>query len=77
VPGTPAPFIFSADSYGLRDRQLANILDNMISDHRLPVTVANGGPERSLVSRLFADFVESEVLPRVEKETGVQTDQEP
>ena len=48
VPGRPAPFIFAADSYGLRDRQLANILDNMIADRRLPVMVAvmvaNGGP---------------------------------
>ena len=35
VPGRPAPFIFAADSYGLRDRQLANILDNMIADRRL------------------------------------------
>jgi hypothetical protein len=52
VPGRPAPFIFAADSYGLRDRQLANILDNMIADRRLPVMVAvmvaNGGPQRSL-----------------------------
>ena len=85
VPGKEAPFIFSADSYGLRDRQLANILDHMISDHRLPVMVAvmvaNGGPERSLeydtVSPLFADFVESEVLPRVEKETGVKLTKNP
>jgi len=77
VPGTEAPFIFAADSYGLRDRQMANILDNMIAERRLPVMVAvmvaNGGPERSLeydtVSPLFANFVETEVLPRVEKET--------
>src|SRR5689334_22093382 len=78
VPGRPAPFIFSADSYGLRDRQLANILDSMIADRRLPVMVAvmaaNGGPERSheydTVSPVFADFVETEIVPRVEKETG-------
>ncbi len=84
-PGTPAPFIFSADSYGLRDRQLANILDNMINDHRLPVMVAvmvaNGGAERSLeydtVSPVFADFVETEVLPRVEQETGVTLTKDP
>jgi hypothetical protein len=51
VPGRPAPFIFAADSYGLRDRQLANILDNMIADRRLPVMVAvmvANRPERSL-----------------------------
>lgn len=86
VPGRPAPFIFSADSYGLRDRQLANILDNMIADRRLPVMVAvmaaNGpGQERSLeydtVSPVFADFVETEILPRVEKETGVTLTRDP
>jgi enterochelin esterase-like enzyme len=86
VAGKPAPFIFSADSYGERDRQLANILDNMIADRRLPVMVAvmvaNGpGQERSLeydtVSPVFADFVETEILPRVEKETGVTLTKDP
>ncbi len=85
VPGKTAPFILSADSYGLRDRQLANILDNMIADRRLPVMVAvmvaNGGPERSLeydtVSPVFADFVETEILPRVEQETGVKLTADP
>ena len=52
VPGRPAPFIFSADSYGLQNRQMANILDNMIADRRLPVMVAvmvaNGGPSAAL-----------------------------
>ncbi|MFM2126414.1 MAG: hypothetical protein RL328_2865, partial [Acidobacteriota bacterium] len=85
VPGTPAPFIFSADSYGLQNRQLANILDNMIAARRLPamvaVMVANGGAERSLeydtVTSTFADFVETEVLPRVQKETGVTLTKDP
>ena len=85
VPGRAAPFIFSADSYGLRDRELANILDNMIADRRLPVMVAvmvaNGGPQRSFeydtVSPVFADFVETEILPQVEKETGVQLTKDP
>jgi iron(III)-enterobactin esterase len=85
VAGTAAPFIFSADSYGLRDRQMANILDNMIADRRLPVMVAvmvaNGGAERSLeydtVSPVFADFVESEILPRVEKEAGIKLTKDP
>jgi enterochelin esterase-like enzyme len=45
------------------------------------VMVANGGPGRSLeydtVSPVFADFVESEILPRVEKETGVTLTKDP
>ena len=58
----------------------------MIADRRLPVMVAvmvaNGpGPERSLeydtVSPVFADFVETEILPRVEKETGVTLTKDP
>ena len=44
VPGRPAPFIFSADSYGLQNRQLANILDNMIADRRLPSSVRESNP---------------------------------
>jgi enterochelin esterase family protein len=57
----------------------------MIADRRLPVMVAvmvaNGGQERSLeydtVSAVFADFVETEILPRVEKETGVTLTKDP
>jgi enterochelin esterase-like enzyme len=58
----------------------------MIADRRLPVMaavmVANGpGPERSLeydtVSPVFADFVETEILPRVEKETGITLTKDP
>ncbi len=37
VPGTPVPFIVSADAYRT---ELPTILDNMIADHRLPVMVA-------------------------------------
>jgi enterochelin esterase family protein len=83
--GTPAPFIVSCDAYGLNRRQLPNILDNMIADHRLPVMaavmIANGGSERSYeydtVSAKYAEFVESEVLPRVEKEAGVKLTKDP
>ncbi len=85
VAGSAAPFIYSADSYGLKDRQMANILDNMIADRRLPVMVAvmvaNGGPGRSLeydtVSPFYADFVEAEILPRVEKEAGIKLTKDP
>jgi iron(III)-enterobactin esterase len=83
VPGTPAPFIVSADAYGMH-YSLPTILDNMIADHRLPVMVAvmiqNGGAERSMeydtVSVKYADFVEAEVLPRVEKEANVKLTKE-
>ncbi len=84
VPGTPAPFIVSADAYGMH-YELPTILDNMIADHRLPamvaVMIANGGSERSMeydtVSVKYADFVEAEVLPRVEKEANVKLTKDP
>jgi enterochelin esterase-like enzyme len=90
VAGKPAPVIVSADAYGARDNQLPNILDNMIADHRLPtmiaVMIANGGgdgpgSERGLeydtVSGKFAEFVEAEVLPMVEKNYGVTISKDP
>jgi len=86
VPGTPAPFIVSCDSYGLARNQLPNVLNNMIADHRLPVMlavmIANvPNPERSLeydtVSSKYTEFVEAEVLPRVEKEAGVKLTKDP
>lgn len=84
VPGTAAPFIVSADAYGMH-YELPTILDNMIADRRLPVMVAvmiqNGGAERSMeydtVSAKYADFVEAEVLPRVEKEANVKLTKDP
>lgn len=90
VPGTPAPFIIAQDAYGARNNQLPTILDNMIADHRLPVMIAimsmNGGgdgpgSERGLeydtVSGKFAEFVEAEVLPLVEKNCGVTLSKDP
>jgi enterochelin esterase-like enzyme len=69
---------------------LPNILDNMIHDKRLPATIAvmiangggdGGGSERGLeydtVSGKYAEFVEAEILPRVEKEYGVTLTKDP
>ena len=85
VPGTAAPFIVSCDAYGLARQQLPTILDNMIADHRLPVMlavmIANGGTQRSMeydtVSGKYAEFVETEVLPLVEKEGNVTLTKDP
>jgi enterochelin esterase-like enzyme len=90
VAGTAAPFIVSCDAYGAVNPPLNNILDNMIADKRLPpliaVMIANGGgdgpgSERGLeydtVSGKYAEFVEAEVLPRVEKEFGVTLTKDP
>jgi enterochelin esterase-like enzyme len=91
VAGKPAPFIVTADAYGSQPFQgLPTILDNMIADKRLPVMIAvmiaNGGgdgqgSERGLeydtVSGKYAEFVEAEIYPRVEKEFGVMLTKDP
>jgi enterochelin esterase-like enzyme len=85
VAGTDAPFIVSFDQYGLRNKQLPTILDNMIADKRLPVMaavmVANGGRQRSMeydtVSAVNADFLEAEVYPASEKAANVKLTKNP
>ena len=87
VPGTPAPFIVGADG---PDHMLFTALDNLIAQHRVPVMIAisigNGsgdaqGSERGLeydtMSGLYAEFVEKEVLPFVEKQCNVKLTRDP
>jgi enterochelin esterase family protein len=87
VPGTVAPFIIGADG---PDRSLFTALDNLIAEHRVPVMIAisigNGGgdaqgSERGLeydtMSGRYAEFVEQEVLPLVEKQCNVTLTKDP
>jgi enterochelin esterase-like enzyme len=87
VPGTAAPFIVGADG---PDHTLFTVLDNLIAQHRLPVMIAisigNGGgdaqgSERGLeydtMSGRYAEFVEKEVLPLVEKQYNVKLTKDP
>jgi enterochelin esterase family protein len=87
VPGTAAPFIVGADGV---DRAWPALFDNMIAQHRLPVMIGvfigNGGgdaqgSERGLeydtMSGKYAEFVEQEVLPLVEKNYGVKLTKDP
>ncbi len=87
VPGTVAPFIVGADG---PDRQLFTALDNLIAQHRVPVMIAisisNGsgdaqGSQRGLeydtMSARYAEFVETEVLPLVEKQAKVKLTKDP
>jgi enterochelin esterase family protein len=87
VPGTAAPFIVGADGI---DRGLFTALDNLIAEHRVPVMIAisigNGsgdaqGSQRGLeydtMSGLYAEFVEKEVLPLVEKQYNVKLTKDP
>ena len=85
--GTPAPFIVGTDG---PDRPLFPVLDNLIAEHRIPVMVAISigsgggdaqGSERGLeyntMSGLYAEWVEKEVLPRVESEAHVELTNDP
>ena len=87
VPGTAAPFIIGADG---PDKLLFTALDNLIAEHRVPVMIAisigNGsgdaqGSERGLeydtMSPQYAEFVEDEVLPRVESQYHVKLTKDP
>jgi enterochelin esterase family protein len=87
VPGTIAPFIVGTDG---PDQSLFTALDNLIAEKRVPVMIAisigNGsgdaqGSERALeydtMSGLYAEFVEREVLPLVERRYNVKLTKDP
>ncbi len=86
VAGKEMPFIVTADG----DRGIFPALDNLIAAKKVPAMVAiaigNGsgdaqGSQRGLeydtMSGLYAEFVESEVLPLVEKEANVKLTKDP
>ncbi len=89
VPGTAAPFIIAQDGLGYKGTLLP-ILDNMIAEHRLPAMIAilinsgggdGQGSERGLeydtVSDQYANFVETEVLPKIAKDYQLKFTQDP
>ncbi|HEY3707038.1 MAG TPA: alpha/beta hydrolase-fold protein [Terracidiphilus sp.] len=86
-PGSFSPFIVSQDG---PDTMLFAALDALIPARRVPsqiaISIQNGGgdaqgSERGLeydtMSGRYAEWVESEVLPRVEKEAGVRLTRDP
>jgi enterochelin esterase family protein len=87
VAGSVAPFIVGADG---PDRMLFTAIDGLIAEKKLPVMIAvsiqNGGgdaqgSERGLeydtMSGKYAEWVEQEVLPRVEQEAHVKLTKDP
>ena len=87
VAGTAAPFLVGTDG---PDRELFTALDPLIAARQVPVMIAisigNGsgdaqGSERGLeydtMSGRYAEFVETEVLPRVEAEAHVKLTHDP
>ena len=91
--GSAAPFIVFGDGGPtgfFKERQLFAVLDNLIAQHRLPPMIAIGigaggqdaqGSERGLeydaVSGTYAEWVEGEVLPLVERKAGVTLTRDP
>ncbi len=92
VQGTAAPFIVIHDGPGMgkSDMNLAHVLDNLIAQQRVPamlaILISHGGGdaqghergrEYDTMSGLYAEFIEHEVLPRVEKNYGVKLTKDP
>jgi len=90
--GSKAPFIVTHDGpkSGEPDMTLPHVLDNLIAQKRVPAMIAvmiqNGGGdaqgnERGLeydtLSGKFAEFIEAEVLPAVEKNANVKLTRKP
>ncbi|MEO6755277.1 MAG: alpha/beta hydrolase-fold protein [Chthoniobacteraceae bacterium] len=89
--GTAAPFIVAHDGpRGKPDLTLPHVLDNLIAQKRVPAMVAilissgggdaqghERGREYDTMSGLFAEFIENEVLPLVEKNAGVKLTKDP
>jgi enterochelin esterase-like enzyme len=86
--GTALPFLVSQDSMGAGE--IPTILDNMIADKRVPAMAAifidSGGgdaqgSERGLeydtVSGKYAEFIQTEVIPRVESQFNVKLTKNP
>ena len=89
--GSAAPFMVCHDGpKGKPNMTIPRILDNLIAQDRIPaiiaIMVANGGGdaqghergrEYDTMSGLFAEYIESEVLPRVEEKCDVRLTKDP
>jgi len=90
-PGSEAPFMVCHDGpKGKPNMTVPRILDNLIAEQRVPaliaVMIANGGgdaqghergKEYDTMSGVFAQYIETEVLPRVEKQCNVKLTKDP
>ena len=74
VPGTDAPFIIGADG---SDRLLFTTLDRLMAERKIPAQGSERGLEYDTMSGLYAEFVETEVLPLVEKNCLVTLAKDP
>ena len=91
VPGTPAPFIVVQDGFNPKYHYtVPTALDNLIHQKKVPVMLAvlvhNGGGdgpgsqrglEYDTVSDTYTTFIETEVLPRIERDYKVRFTKDP
>ena len=90
--GSEAPFIVTHDGpgFGKPDMNFARMLDNLIAQRRIPAIIAimvssgggdaqghERGREYDTMSGLYAEFIEHEVLPLVEKNQAVKLTKDP
>src|SRR5262249_40323813 len=88
--GAEAPFMVVGDGGMPPYKDLVASLDNLIQQRRLPplvaIEIASGGQdaqgsergrEYDTVSGAYAEWVERDVLPRVEQQTGVKLTKNP
>jgi enterochelin esterase-like enzyme len=88
-PGTEAPFMVVHDGPG-QANGYKTILDNLIVQKRIPpivlIAIANGGgdaqghergKEYDNMNGTYAEYIETEVLPRVEKTCNVKLTKDP
>jgi enterochelin esterase-like enzyme len=90
-PGSEAPFMVVHDGPSKEPNlELPHILDNLIAEKRVPpmilIMIANGGgdaqghqrgKEYDTMSGVFAEYIETEVLPRVETNCKVKLTKDP
>jgi enterochelin esterase-like enzyme len=90
-PNSAAPFMVVHDGpKGKPSLDLPHILDNLIAQKRIPpiilIQIANGGGdaqghergrEYDTMSGVYAEYIETEVLPRVEKTCAVRLTKDP
>jgi enterochelin esterase-like enzyme len=87
--GKEMPFIVCQDGIGYKNRMYP-ILDNLIAEKRIPAMIAvmidsgggdSKGSERGLeydaVSETYTNFIETEVLPKIEKDYNVKFTKDP
>ena len=92
VAGSTAPFIVTHDGPGMGkpDMGFAHVLDNLIAQKRVPpqiaIMVQNGGgdaqghergKEYDNMSGLYAEYIETHVLPKVEANYSVKLTKDP